>query len=413
MTAREVQRDERDDPLVAFVGSVVPDEPRFRTNAYSPAGNGSQTHLIRALAAIGVPIDAVVSFVPVPAYPRDRHWYKRGAVESVAGIQTRLLPFVNVVPLKFLHLGLGMLWTLVCWSWRNRQRRRIMHLYNVSRPPGVFAYAAARLTGAAVTASLYDVGVPGVNEANGIWQRLTFWQTRWLVPRLDGRVVITPRIAEDFGRGQPCLVVDGGVSEEWIARFDDLPRARPAGACTFLLAGSLWEGNGIRLVLDAFAMLKEPDVALLVAGRGELDEVVEHAAARDKRIRRLGFLDTAGMEAAYREADVLLSIRLTKTLPTPYHFPSKLIESLATGRAVISTAAAHIASEYGSYCLLLDREEAPALAEVMRSAARMDPGQRAALGARARAYVRAEKTWPVQARRIAAYLATASGMGRS
>jgi glycosyltransferase involved in cell wall biosynthesis len=400
--------------VVAFVGSVVPDEPRFRTNAYSPAGNTSQTNLIRALAAVGVQVDAVVSFVPVAAFPRDRHWYQRGSVESVAGIQTRLLPFINVVPLKFLHLGLGMLWTLLSWSWRNRRHRRVMHLYNVSRPPGVFAYAAARLTGAAVTASLYDVGVPGVNEANGIWQRLTFRQTRWLVPRLDGRVVITPRIAEDFGRGQPCLVVDGGVPEEWIACFDnDLPRARPAGTCTFLLAGSLWEGNGIRLVLDAFAMLEEPGFALLVAGRGELDALVERAAAKDTRIRHLGFLDAAGMKAAYREADVLLNIRLTKALPTPYHFPSKLIEYLATGRVVISTAAAHVGSEYGAYCFLLDREEAPALAQVMRRTAQTDREQRDALGARARAYVRAEKAWSVQARRIAAHLAAARGSSRS
>ncbi len=392
-------------PLVAFVGCVVPDDPRFRAGAYSAAGNASQARLIRSLRENAVPVDIAISFVPVASFPRSRHLYQRGASGSVEGVRTILLPFLNVMPLKFAHLGWGIFRRVAWWSWRHRNRARLVHMYNVGRPPGLFAYAAARLTGAAVTASLYDIGVVGRDERDSAWQRLSLRLTRWLVPRLDGRVVITPAIERDFAGGRPCLLADGGVSEEWLDRFEGAaPASRPPGECVFLLAGSLWEINGARLVLEAFARLEEPGFTLLVAGRGSLEPLVEAAAATDARIRPLGFLGPVELAAAYARADVLLNIRLTQSDPAPYHFPSKLHEYLATGRLVISTPAAHIREEYGAFCLLLEREDAAALAHVMLRAARMPSEERAAMGRAARRYMRENKTWTVQGRRIADYL---------
>lgn len=396
-------------PLVAFVGGVVPDGARFRTSAYSEAGNASQSRLIRALLEHGIPVDIVISFVPVPSFPGSRCLYRRAENGAIEGVPAALLPFVNLMPLKFAHLGWGIFRRVAWWSWRHRGRPRVVHMYNVGRPPGLFAYAAARLTGAAVTASLYDIGVLGRDEPDTLWQRLSMLLTRWLVPRLDERVVITPAIERDFARGQPCVVVDGGVTEEWLDRFDDgAPAAATAGRCTFLLAGSLWEINGVKLVLEAFSRLKEPAFTLLIAGRGGLEPLVSRAAAGDARIQPLGFLDAPALAEAYRRADVLLNIRLTQSNPAPYHFPSKLIEYLATGRTVISTAAAHIRDEYGAFCLLLEREEPDALAALMRRAAGMSAGERATLGRRARDYVRGRKTWTVQVEQIAGALARAA-----
>jgi len=400
-------------PLVAFIGSVVPDDPRFHTRAHSAAGNASQARLVRALGENGIPVDVVISFVSVASFPGSRRLYQRGAETSVEGVKAILLPFINLMPLKFAHLGWGTFRRLVWWSWRRRSRPRLVHLYNVGRPPGLFAYAAARLTGAAVTASLYDVGVVGRDEPDTIWKRLSNRATKWLVPRLDGRVVITPAIERDFAGGCPCLVADGGVSEEWLSRFDlSRPEPKPKDECVFMLAGSLWEINGARLVLEAFDTLREPGFRLLVAGRGALEPLVERAAATDRRIRLLGHLGLAALAAAYERADVLLNIRLTESTRAPYHFPSKLHEYLATGRLVISTAAAHIREEYGDFCLLLEREDSEALAQLMRSAARMPADGRTLIGSRARLYMRSHKTWTVQGKRIADYLVGAAARRR-
>ena len=396
-------------PLLALVGSVVPDDPRFRTAAFSVAGNASQARLIRSLQTNGVAVDEVISFVPVPSFPRSRRVWQRRTSGTVEGVRTVLLPFLNVIPAKIACLGWGVFQGVARWSWRNRRRTRIVHMYNVDRPPGLFAYAAARLTGAAVTASLYDVGTVSSDEPHTLWHRLAHRLSRWLVPRLDGRVVITPAIERDFAGGQPCLLVDGGVSEAWLDRFEVAPPASSdPGTCVFLLAGTLWEVNGARLALDAFERLREPGFRLLVTGRGPLQAVVEAAAARDARIQYLGFLGQDDFPGVYARADVLLNIRLTQSGADPYNFPSKLHEYLATGRVVISTPAVHIREEYGGFCLMLEREDADALAELMRHAARMPAGEREAIGRRARAYMRAEKTWTAQGRRIAAYLAAAA-----
>ncbi|HNV01854.1 MAG TPA: glycosyltransferase [Vicinamibacterales bacterium] len=395
--------------LLALVGSVVPDDPQYRTAAFSVAGNASQARLIRSLRANGVVVDEVISFVPVPSFPRSSRLWQHQATGTVEGVTTVLLPFLNVMPAKFACLGWGIFRRVAWWSWENRRRPRVVHMYNVGRPPGLFAYAAARLTGAAVTASLYDVGTVGRDEPDTVWQRLSHRLTKWLVRRLDGRIVITPAIERDFAAGRPCLLVDGGVSEEWLDRFEPAaPDSSSAATCVFLLAGSLWEINGVGLVLEAFGRLGEPGFVLLVAGQGPLQAVVKAAAARDARILPLGFLGPEDLASAYARADVLLNIRLTESNPAPYHFPSKLHEYLATGRLVISTPAAHIRDEYGDFCLILEREDADALAELMQRAARMPAGERRAVGQRAREYMRAEKTWTAQGRRIAAYLAAAA-----
>lgn len=395
--------------LLALVGSVVPDDPQYRTAAFSVAGNASQARLIRSLRANGVVVDEVISFVPVPSFPRSSRLWQHRATGTVEGVRTVLLPFLNVAPVKFACLGWGVFRRVAWWSWRNRRRTRIVHMYNIDRPPGSFAYAAARLTGAAVTASLYDVGSVSPDEPRTLWHRLAYRLSRWLVPRLDGRVVITPAIERDLAGRRPCLLVDGGVSDAWLDRFEAAaPASSDAGTCAFLLAGTLWEVNGVRLALEAFERLREPGFTLLVTGRGPLQAVVEAAADRDARIQYLGFLGPDEFPAVYARADVLLNIRITQSDADPYNFPSKLHEYLATGRLVISTPAAHIRDEYGDFCLMLEREDADALAELMQRAARMPAGERRAVGQRAREYMRAEKTWTAQGRRIAAYLAAAA-----
>jgi glycosyltransferase involved in cell wall biosynthesis len=102
----------------------------------------------------------------------------------------------------------------------------------------------------------------------------------------------------------------------------------------------------------------------------------------------------------YHRADILLNIRLTSALRTPYFFPSKLIEYMATGTPVVSTCTGHVKEEFGRFVYLLEDETASGLAGLLRRIRAEDPRRRLELGLEARRYVREHKTWRAQTERV-------------
>jgi glycosyltransferase involved in cell wall biosynthesis len=225
------------------------------------------------------------------------------------------------------------------------------------------------------------------------------------MPRLDGRVVITERIAEDFAPAKHFLHVDGALGAEVLGRLPPLEDGEEVPKeFTLFFAGRLWEANGVRVILRAFSLLGDPGLRLFIAGQGPLKDLVVEAAARDPRIRYLGFLGMDEVMKLYGEVDVLLNIRLTSRVQTPYLFPSKLLEYYATGKIVITTPVAHAEREYGHFGFVLREETPEALARLIESVRAQPPRKRLEMGRAARRYMLAEKTWARQGERIARYL---------
>lgn len=389
-------------PAAALVSAVVPDEPEFRTEGFARAGNNAVLHSLRAMTAAGLDFTGVFSIQPMPAFPRGRRlWMSKRLVELFPGCVAQLLPHLNLPLWKQIHLGLSAFFALLRWAWRNRGRPRVILQYNLTRPPAVFIYLAARLTGSKYAAMLYDIGTPPVKIDHMFWYRVDDFCARRLVRRLDGRIVITRAILDDYAPGAHGLHVDGAVDE---AVIPDWPLPPPRDEFVLCLAGSLWELNGVRLLLDAFARLDDPTLRLEIAGRGELSDLVCQAAAADPRIRYHGLLTHDQVLELYRQSDVLLNIRLTQGVGKSYLFASKLLEYLAMGRNVITTAMAHAAEEYGPFAYILRDETPEALAALIQQIRQTPFAERQARAEAGRHYMKLNKTWRRQGERMAAYL---------
>jgi glycosyltransferase involved in cell wall biosynthesis len=230
---------------------------------------------------------------------------------------------------------------------------------------------------------------------------------KWLVPRFDGRIVITDRIAEDYAKGQHALVVDGGITNGVISRLFPL-RIHNKGASRqfrMLCAGTLWKGNGVELLLDAMSLISDPDIELWFAGPGDSSrDKIKERQEKDDRIVYKGLLDHDALFRLYADADLLLNIRLTQSLNTAYLFPSKMLEYLLVGKPVLSTSVAHIEKEYGNYCYILKEETSEALADKILSIKQIPEVDRIGLGSRARDFMLKNRTWDAQGRRISEYL---------
>lgn len=131
------------------------------------------------------------------------------------------------------------------------------------------------------------------------------------------------------GLTAPTVVVRNGIPlasillKQWIAHK---PRR-------FLFAARLTVEKGCQVVLDAMKLIPpELDFELCVAGKGAFEEAFRAAAAADRRIRLLGYIQGEAKTAVFREADCLL-------LPSLWYenAPVVIVEAAAYGIGVIAS----------------------------------------------------------------------------
>lgn len=393
----------QDSMQLAYVGCVVPDKAEFRTNVFCRAGNMFQTNLLTSIRDAGISVSTVISCVPIQSWPNGCQVFSKSANYRLEdGTSVDSVSFVNIPLLKQLMIGLAVLRKLLIWGWRNRKcRSRVVSTFNLTAPPGIFTLLGARLIGAKAVAHLYDINVPGETVPWTPLFRLDYKLHRLLMPRFDGLVVVSDAIIRDFGLRAPHIRVEGGVRESLFSTVS--PRCDSTGFVV-VSAGSLDEPNGLRVLLEAFSKLRGDHYRLRIAGAGPLENEVRSAAARDARIEYCGFLAFNDVLRLYASADVLINMRLTKSVNTKYFFPSKLMEYLASGRPVISTCTGHVEEELGRYLYLLKDETPQGLADLLVDIEGQGFQIREEKGTTARDYMLANKTWSAQGSRIASFI---------
>jgi glycosyltransferase involved in cell wall biosynthesis len=156
--------------------------------------------------------------------------------------------------------------------------------------------------------------------------------------------------------------------------------------------------------LKAFSLLQGEQYRLCIAGRGPLEKLVSEAATADPRIEYLGFMSSLEVLQIYKRSDVLVNMRVTGSLNTKYFFPGKMMEYLASGAPVISTCTGHTEEEFADFVFLLRDETPQGLAALIRQVANLDSGERRRLGEKAQQYIALNKTWDIQARKVARFI---------
>ena len=393
---------------LAYIGSIVPDEPAFQTPAFSRAGNMCQQNLLLSLVRAGLPPSIIISFRPEQSFPGgSRLGVGKEKISASEGLNINLLPFINIIPLKQIMIGLGTLWSLLLWGWRNRKAaHRVVYTFNISVPSGFFTLLGAWLTRSKVVAMVYDINVPGETVPFKLSWRIDYWLHKILLPRFDALVVIADPIIKDFAPKVPFIRVEGGIDDSLLCNSSEIVKARKNDESLFVVAfaGGLKDANGILEILEAFALTHGEQYRLRIAGTGPLEREVSEAAQNDARIEYCGYLSFDGVLALYDKADVLINMRPTKTLNTKYFFPSKLMEYLASGVPVITTCTGYVEQDYADFVFLLKDETPQGLASMIEYVASLEQNIRTDKGTEARNYVCSHKTWHVQGQRVVDFI---------
>lgn len=370
--------------------------------ACSEAANNFQRNLLEALIRCG--IDQVVALSLLPMARSTRRPVFVGGHRSCLDEYLTLwrAPFVNLgwcKPLTAFFSFVGA--TLAMWLGQKWRPDAILIYDPILRYtlPGLLAARLWGVPGVLIVADLNPV-IPWKLDRSFMRQVRTRLRAR-VLHHFDGLIVLSGHVAGDYGAGKPTLKMEGGITGE----LAEIPPQLPGDDhWTLMYSGSLNESSGARLALAAFTFLDDPRYRLWFTGRGPLEGQIRTAARADPRIRCYGFVDRAAYLALAAQATVLLNPRLGWP-ENRYNFPSKLLEYLASGRPVITTSTSDLEAEYGDKVFVLREQTPQALAALIEDVCGMVRSDLDAVGARARAYMLAHKTWAAQGQRVYEFIA--------
>lgn len=391
---------------ILFLGSLLPQDISDSNPYGSGAANNFQYNLLAGLAGRGVERIEALTLYPVPAYPRSNHCYWGRSQHRLSDwIRVTVLGFSNLGPLKPPSQMVSVLWQIFNMWFRRSFNPDIVLTYNAPQRIAMPAILAGKLFRVPVVCIAADVQPwkPLSVRVKDIIARLRgYW-----IRRYDGVIVLSGRVAEDFCRGQRTIRVEGAAS---IEEFQRLPASASEqdslkeDIYTILYAGTLVELCGVGLLLAAFDQIKDERYRLCFLGRGPMEKEINIAMRGDSRIRYYGWIDRDAYVDSLKNATILVNPRLTSFPENRYNFPAKLLEYLASGRPVITTATADVREEYGDLAYVLPEETPVALANLVEEVCQLPPKDLLEFGARAREYVLNNKNWDVQAERVKDFL---------
>lgn len=97
-------------------------------------------------------------------------------------------------------------------------------------------------------------------------------------------------------------------SEDMVIKSlkNKLDRAKSNMKVRFVFLGRLDNGKGIKFLLDTFMKIDNPNIELIIAGKGECEIDIKNATKIDSRVIYKGFLDEKNIDKVLIDSDVLI-----------------------------------------------------------------------------------------------------------
>jgi PEP-CTERM/exosortase A-associated glycosyltransferase len=307
------------------------------------------------------------------------------------------------------------------WRQVRAVRRQIEAVARAERVELIHAHSPS-LNGVPAAGAARRLGLPFVYEVRAFWEDAAVDQGRLsegsalyrLSQRIESDVLRRADAVTVICEGIRDVLIARGVSAEKITVIPngvDLERYAPRaadpavaerfglrGRVVFGFIGSFYHFEGLTLLLESFARLREwvPGARLMLVGGGD-----EEAALRD-RSDALGLGDDVVFTGSvpsdqvldfYSVMDVLIYPRLSMPL-TDRVTPLKPLEAMAMAKVVVGSDVGGLKElvNDGETGLLFPAGDAEALARTLRQVAESRDLWRG-LGERARQHVRATREW--------------------
>lgn len=187
------------------------------------------------------------------------------------------------------------------------------------------------------------------------------------IKAVDSSVVLTEDMAYALQlNDRPYAVAEGIV--------DSIPNetslASNEETINIVYAGKLYFRFGIKLLAEAFSLLKGDNYRLILCGNGDATEYLRKCAIDDSRIILPGQISPAEVQKYISSASVLVNPRPNNEEYTKYSFPSKDIEYLLSGKPTVAFLLDGMPKCYQDFLFTVDQSIDPvcAVLEALKTA---------------------------------------------
>ena len=345
-------------------------------------------------------IDAtILSAPPVGRHNSKKLWW--GVYEEKEdGIVYHYLPFINIPVIRQTILTLGTYF-------------KVKRLIRKSQVDAVVCDVLnAGLCAAAIKACKhYNTQVVGVmtdmpglmvrfekDQRMPVLTRLATKFMKWSFNNYDKFVFLTEAMNVVNAHNRPYIVMEGMSDTSMAERQKVLNQS---GERLIMYAGGLHERYGLKKLAEAFMMLKDESLRLVIFGSGPfVEELLNKYCKKDARINYMGVAPNSEVIETELRATLLVNPRPTEEDFTKYSFPSKNIEYMASGTPLLTTALPGMPMEYYPYVFLIKDETVKGYAEALKNALAHSNEDLYTFGEKAKSFVINNKNNVEQAKRI-------------
>lgn len=306
---------------IFFCGSYVPEQIEHLEINISAAGNRFQHNVIENLKECGNEV-LVLSYVGMEISEESKKKLKKlnainEAVRYFLKQENVLFCFTDFLKAMYVAIresdcsmcyNVVHIWLLLPWFCHFWKKKSILVLADYS----------------------------GSESYVNIFRKLYAKMQLFCIRHFDCVIGLSPNSRRLLRQRQEFFLMEGGIDEKLYYSFHYVDRSKEKKIC-ILYAGLLDEVTGVDILLEAFSKNRNPDVLLIITGKGPMEERVRAAAKKDERMIIKGNLKYEEYIDELQNADILINPRNMLLPENQNNFPSKIMDYLASGKIIVST----------------------------------------------------------------------------
>lgn len=387
---------------ILYTGCYCPKEQfddivAHQKNPPSFAQQNVESMFLEGFAHNGATVSGIL-MCPVRSFPGNKLYVPRRRF-SLFGHKMVQIGMLNVLMMKQIALFWGAFWGCIGFLLRTRGQERVYFSYSANPLLTWPCLMLCKLFG--VKTCLYVSELPHLRTYHGQKSLL-----RKIL--LAGYTAVAKRLHHSFDAYVPVTLATGQVVNpsarpqcvvEGMVRTNAQEPLPKEDEFTVLYAGGLNKVNGVLELLQGFLLWDESKSKIWFFGQGDAMEEMKRIAGDDQRVIFFGNRPNQEVLVMQQRASILVNPRPIQSGYAVYSFPSKTLEYMQSGTALLTTPLAGMDKEYLDRVFILDATNPQAIAETLQRLSQ-DIGALDQKGASAKEFVLREKGFQTQTAKI-------------
>ena len=308
--------------------------------------------IVEGFQANGVNV-STISSAPLPRSFKNK-WFYKLASENVEGIYYNYTPYCRLSFLKRLLAFFSVFFTVLFWGLGNKKKKTIVcDVLNISIClAALLASKIVRLKSIGIMTDMPGLMVS--SSKKNVKSKIYAWINKSYLHLFSSYVFLTEAMNDVVNtRHKPFIIMEGLVNYK-----DNHKRTIPAAerVKSIIYAGGIYEQYGVKSLVEAFINLNNSDFILNIYGSGPMEDWLKKISKEYPQIKYHGVRPNSEVVEAERKALLLVNPRPSSEEFTKYSFPSKNMEYMQAGTAVLTNPLPGMPKEYYPYVFLFNDE---------------------------------------------------------